>query len=137
MSGLELPFFDTSVLLYLVSSDSAKADRVEELLGDGGVLSVQVLNEFASVALRKHALTLAEVREVLACLREICTARPLSIDDHDSGLEIARRYGFALYDSMIVGSALGAGCSRLYTEDLQHHQVIDKRLTVINPFSRR
>ena len=43
-------FFDTNVLFYLLSKDATKSDRVEELLGSGGVVSVQVLNEFASVA---------------------------------------------------------------------------------------
>jgi predicted nucleic acid-binding protein len=46
-------FFDTNVLLYLLSEDAAKADRAEELIANGGVISVQVLNEFAVVASRK------------------------------------------------------------------------------------
>ena len=52
-------FFDTNVLLYLLSKDTAKADRAEILLASGGVISVQVLNEFASVASRKLALTIS------------------------------------------------------------------------------
>ena len=49
-------------------------------------------------------------------------------------LDIAARYGFSWYDSLIVATALEAGCDTLYTEDLQHGQVIDNRLTVTNPF---
>jgi len=127
-------FFDTSVLLYLISDDTRKADRVEEMLAGGGVLSVQVLNEFASVGLRKRALSLPEVRELLSTLREICVTRLLSLDDHDKALDIAERYGFALYDSVIVASALHAGCRKLVSEDLQHGQVIEKQLRVVNPF---
>ena len=55
MSGAEV-FLDTNVLLYLLSGDADKADRAEELIADGGVISVQVLNEFASVASRKFGL---------------------------------------------------------------------------------
>ncbi|MEZ5584156.1 MAG: hypothetical protein R3F37_16670 [Candidatus Competibacteraceae bacterium] len=46
-------FFDTNILLYLLSSDGAKADRAEQLIATGGVISVQVLNEFAARASAK------------------------------------------------------------------------------------
>jgi predicted nucleic acid-binding protein len=58
-------FFDTNVLLYLLSGDAAKADRAEAVLAWGGTISVQVLNEFAAVASRKLGLSYAEIREVL------------------------------------------------------------------------
>ncbi len=127
-------FLDTSVVLYLLSDEAAKADRTEELLAQTGVVSVQVLNEFAAVASRKLALSLPEIREVLGTVRTLCITHPLTEASHDLGLEIAQRHRFSLYDSMIVASALLAGCKTLYTEDLQHRQVIEKRLTVVNPF---
>jgi predicted nucleic acid-binding protein len=129
-------FLDTSVLLYLLSEESEKADRVEELLTQRGVISVQVLNEFTAVATRKLALSFAEVREVLDTVRALCETHPLTVETHDRGIQIAQRYGFSLYDSMIVASALLAGCRTLYSEDLQHRQVIDEQLTVINPFAK-
>jgi predicted nucleic acid-binding protein len=134
MSGGDA-FFDTSVILYLLSADGAKADRVEELLEHEGVISVQVLNEIAAVALRKHALSTGEVREFLADIRQFCAARPVTLEVHERGLDIAEQCGFSLYDSMIVASALEAGCRTLYSEDLQHGQTIGKRLKVINPFA--
>jgi predicted nucleic acid-binding protein len=129
-------FLDTSVLLSLLSEESEKADRVEELLTQPGVISVQVLNEFTAVATRKLALSFAEVREVLDTVRALCETHPLTVETHDRGIQIAQRYGFSLYDSMIVASALLAGCKTLYSEDLQHRQVIDEQLTVINPFAK-
>jgi predicted nucleic acid-binding protein len=128
-------FFDTSVLLYLLSGDGGKADRVEELLLRHGHISVQVLNELAAVILRKHALSIGEVREFLAGVREFCHTHPLTSETHEQGLEILQRYKFSLYDSMIIASAAGCGCRTLYSEDLQNGQVIEKRLKVINPFS--
>jgi predicted nucleic acid-binding protein len=133
MSGND-PFFDTSVLLYLLSEDAAKADRAESLIAAGGVISVQVLNEFAAVALRKHALSHGEIREVLDPIRRICRLVPLMQETHDLGLRLAERYGFSLYDSVIVAAALLAGCVTLYTEDLQHGQRIEERLLVCDPF---
>lgn len=135
MSGVE-SFFDTNVLLYLMSAETEKADRVEGLLQRSGVISVQVLNEFTSVATRKLGLSYAEVREVLDTVRVVCTTCPLTVEHYDKGIEIAERYRFSFYDSVIVASALLARCKTLYSEDLQHRQTIDDQLTVINPFAR-
>jgi predicted nucleic acid-binding protein len=56
-----------------MSSDAPKVDRAEALIGAGGVISVQVLNEFASVASRKLAMRRPEIREVLSTVRAICS----------------------------------------------------------------
>lgn len=127
-------FFDTNVLLYLLSGDSTRADRAEAALATGGVVSVQVLNEFASVAMRKVRMPLAEIREVLATVRALCKIVPVTEAMHDKGLEIADRYGLAIYDAMIVASALIAGCKILLSEDMQDGQVFDGALKIRNPF---
>ena len=77
MSGAR-SFFDTNVLLYLQSAGAAKADRAEELIAGGGVISVQVLNEFVAVATRKLAMSLAEIRDVLSVVRSLCAVEPLT-----------------------------------------------------------
>src|SRR5664279_3770447 len=122
MSEAEV-FFDTNVLLYLLSNDAAKADRAEALLATGGVVSVQVLNEFASVASRKLTMTIPEVREILSTVRSVCVVKSVDVETHDLGLELAERYGFSIYDGLIVAAAVRAGCAILYTEDLQPGQV--------------
>jgi predicted nucleic acid-binding protein len=128
------PFFDTSVLLYLLSGDTAKADRVETLLSARGVVSVQVLNEFAVVALRKLKMPLNEIREILDTIRAVCAVEPITVETHDRGLSVLERYRFSLYDSMLVAAALIAGAKIIYSEDLQNGQVIDNQLRVTNPF---
>lgn len=128
-------FFDTNILLYLLSADAAKADRAEALLSQGGHISVQVLNEFASIAIRKLKLTYAEVQEVLMPVRAICHLHPLTEETHDLGLRIAERYQVSIYDAMILASALTAGCSTLFSEDMQDGQLIDRRLLICNPFT--
>lgn len=133
MSGAD-SFFDTSVLLYLLSDDTVKADRIETLLGARGVISVQVLNEFAVVALRKLKMPLNEVREVLDTIRAVCAVEPITAETHDRGLAVFERYKFSLYDSMLVATALISGAEILYSEDLQHGQIIDNQLRVTNPF---
>ena len=127
-------FFDTNVLLYLLSADAAKADRAEELLVQGGHISVQVLNEFAAIAIRKLKMSHAEVRETLAPIRAVCTVNSLGEDDHELGMQLAERYRLSVYDAMIVASALAAGCKTLLSEDLQNGQLIDRELRIYNPF---
>lgn len=127
-------FFDTNVLLYLLSGDSTRADRAEAALATGGVLSVQVLNEFASVAMRKVRMPLDEIREVLATVRAVCKIVPITEATHDKGLEIADRYGLSIYDAMIVASTLIAGREILLSEDMQDGQVFDGALKIRNPF---
>jgi predicted nucleic acid-binding protein len=126
-------FFDTNVLFYLLSADAAKAQRAEQLLATGGVVSVQVLNEFAAVAARKLAMGIAEIRVILSTLRALCAVNPLDVATHELGLGVAQRYRYSIYDAMIVAAALRAGCSTLYSEDLRHGQKIE-RLTILNPF---
>jgi predicted nucleic acid-binding protein len=127
-------FFDTNVLLYLLSDDARKAGRAEEILSSGGVVSVQVLNEFAAAALGKRMLDFAELREMLAKIREVCTVKAVDVETHELGLAVCERYHFSVYDSMIIAVALRARCSTLYSEDFQHRQAIE-RLTIRNPFA--
>lgn len=129
-------FFDTNILVYLASGDAAKADRAEALVAKGGAISVQVLNELANVARRKMRLSWPETGALLGTLRALLTVHPLTIETHQTGLALAERYGLPLYDAMIAAAALEAGCDTLWSEDLQHRMVLEKRLRVANPFLR-
>ena len=128
-------FFDTNVLLYLLSKDAAKADRAEELIANGGILSVQVLNEFAAVASRKLSMSWVEIRDVLSPIRAVCEITPVTVTTHDRAIQIAEHYGFSFYDATIIASALEAGCKILYSEDLQDGQIIARQLKIRNPFA--
>lgn len=130
-------FIDTNILLYLLSADTNKADRAETIVRTGGLISVQVLNEMANVALRKLAMSWIEINEFLALIRSLCPAMPLTIETHDRGRLVAERYGLSVYDAMIVATALLGGCETLYSEDMQDGLVIDHQLSICNPFTRR
>lgn len=128
-------FIDSNVLLYLLSADAAKADLAESIVEAGGIISVQVLNEIANVTRRKLNMSWKETNEVLALVRSLCPVEPLTIETHDRGRLIAERYGLAVYDAMIVASALLAGCETVYSEDMQNGLVIDRKLRIRNPFA--
>lgn len=128
-------FLDTNVLIYSVAENDARSEVAEALLAAGGVVSVQVFNEFAATARRKLGMSWDDVTEGLNAVRVLCPSpRPVSIDTHDAAVEIARTHGFHMYDALVVASALAADCETLYTEDLQDGQIIDERLMIRNPF---
>jgi len=127
-------FFDTTVLIYAVARNDPRAATAEDLLAKGGTVSIQVLNEFVAVARRKLRMPWEEVVEGLAAIRVLCAPSvAITIDTHDAALRIAQRYGFHIYDSLIVAAAIEAGCTTLYSEDLQHGQTIGP-VTIRNPF---
>lgn len=132
MSGPDA-FFDTNVLLYLLADDEAKANRAEAILAEGGVVSVQVLNEFAAVARRKLGMSWPEIREILTTVRAICAVEPLTEATHELGVSIAERFGYTIYDGLIIASASLAGCGVLYSEDMQDGQIVES-VTICNPF---
>jgi len=127
-------FFDTNVLLYVASGDLTKADRAEELIGAGGVISVQVLNEITNLARRKMAMSWTDTRAFLSMIRGLLPVEPVTIDVHETGLALAERHGLSIYDAMIAASALHADCDTLWSEDMQHGSVLDNRLRIVNPF---
>jgi len=130
-------FFDTNILVYLASGDAAKADRAEASSAAGGAISVQVLNELAKVARRKMQMSWAETHAFLSMLRGLLTVHPLTLETHETGLELAERYGLSTYDAMIAASALHAGCDTLWSEDMRHGLTLGEGLRIVNPFRAR
>jgi len=127
-------FLDSNIVLYLASEDLLKADRAQELVAEGGTISVQVLNEIAIISRRKMGLSWAETRNFLLMIRGLLKVEPIAIEIHDVGISLAERYQLSVYDSMIVSAALSAECDTLLSEDLQNGLLINGRLRVLNPF---
>ena len=127
-------FLDTNVLVYAYSREDARTAAARQLLLDGGVVGLQVLNEFVSVARSKLAMTWAEVQEAVEKIVILCpNPRPLSLQTHLRALDLCKRYGFSIWDGLIIASALESGCTTLYTEDVQHGQVVGG-VRIENPF---
>ncbi len=127
-------FFDTNVLLYLASDDPDKADRAEAIVRDGGVISVQVLNEIANVARRKLRMSWADTSMFLAMLRGLLRVSPMTVAMHDTGMSLAERHGLSVWDSMILAAALHTGCDRLWSEDMQDGFLAEGGVRIVNPF---
>ena len=129
------PFIDSNVVLYLFSSDAAKANQAEQVLEAGGFISVQVLNEVTSVCLRKLKMSWQEVDEVLLALKATCSVLPLTLATHEMAVQLAKRFKLSFYDANIVASAVSSGASTLLSEDMQSGLLIDG-LSIQNPFRK-
>lgn len=128
-------FFDSNVLIYAMVSGDSRREWAQQLIARGGVISVQVLNEFVAVARRKMRMPWDDVIEALDAVRILFPSPvAITVDTHETALRIAQQCGFSIHDALIAASALEANCSMLYSEDLQDGQVIDGRLTIRSPF---
>lgn len=127
-------FLDSNVLVYAFTTDP-RAMRAQALLQQRPVISVQGLNEFANVARRKLGMDWHELREAIEALRVLCpTVLALDLAAHVEALRLAERYNHSIYDSLVLASALQAGCETVWSEDMQHGMSIEGRLRIANPF---
>jgi len=128
-------FTDSNVLLYLLSDVENKKEIAKQLLRTNPVISTQVITENINVAFKKFkSLTPQQIlqhKNFICLLSELVLINEKTID---LALEIKSKYQYQWFDSLIIASALQANCTFLYSEDMQHNQLIENRLTIINPF---
>lgn len=137
---MNLAFFDTNVLVYMFESNQTEKQRrasalYERHLGeDSAVISVQVLNEFFAAVTRKAAakMSISSAAEAVESLAK-GTVLPLDVDLTLAAMKRVERSRLSFWDALIVESALFGEAEVLYTEDLNHGQVIDG-LRIENPF---
>lgn len=134
-------FLDTNLFIYQIEAlDGKKAPIADRIIGDGissgnACISFQVVQECLNTVARKAEIRLepSEVREyldaVLAPLMRVGAGIPL----YEKAIDVQDRYSYSFNDALIIAAALEAGCTRLYTEDMQHGQRIEG-LTIENPF---
>jgi predicted nucleic acid-binding protein len=132
MTGLA--FVDTNVALYVIGKDSRKKAIAREILTGRPVVSTQVINEAVNVCLRRFAFTRERAYAFADILMRRMDVRPVDEATIRKSAEIAIRYRFSNWDSLIIAAALLANCNTLYSEDMQHGQTLDGKLTVVNPF---
>ncbi|MDM9623752.1 PIN domain-containing protein [Rhizobium sp. S96] len=127
-------FLDTNIIVYALSEDS-KALVAQSLLLEPFAMSVQALNEFANVGRKKLNLSWPEIESAVDALTTMAaTISSLNLSTTKGAIDLAKRYNLAFYDATMLSAALAMGCTRYYSEDLQHGLIIDGRMTVINPF---
>ena len=132
-------FLDTNIFVYMFDeTDPIKRQRAETLVRDSltnmtGCISYQVVQETLNVLIQRLNVSVESAMQLLDdILIPLWQINPTT-SLYRAGLRVHARYGFSYYDSLIVAAALEAGCTRLYTEDLQHGQQV-QTLTIENPF---
>jgi len=129
-------FFDTNVLVYCYTETEPEKKAIAVSLAQSpeAWVSTQVLQEMSNTLRKKFKRDWSDIQETF---EEVC--QNFQVFNNQSAhireaFRIAERYGFSLYDSLILSSSLAVGCSILYSEDMQNGQVIEGTLKVINPF---
>lgn len=127
-------FADTNIVVYTLDVDRKKQQKAISLMRATPVISVQVVNEFVSVALGKMKLPRPTTTRLVNILIKRCEVLDLTIEMVRHAISLGERYQLSHWDALIVASALQADCDILYSEDLHNGQIFEDRLKVINPF---
>ena len=131
-------FLDTNIIIYAYSEDEPKKQKIAnnllEKYAGRTVISTQVINELSNTLFRKFKLTADELKSVISELNDNIEIVNFSLETQLKGIEIKEKYKLQFYDSMILATALENSCQVLYSEDMQHKQIIEQSLQIINPF---
>jgi predicted nucleic acid-binding protein len=130
-------FLDSNLWVYLNSSE-AKAPVVRELVTKHFtdiVISTQVLGETYNVLVKKRFTNQETAQDIVSDLQDSFTISPITSTTVSHAMEINSRHGYSYWDSLIIASAMETGCVTLFSEDLHHSQLLDKKLTIVNPFA--
>jgi len=136
-------FFDTNIVVYLFdTSEKEKQLKAERLLLEpmgksSFYISSQVINEFVNITTGKikNPVTFERQIEIISFFQAFFFISSISVKTSIAAIELKLKYKFSYWDSLILAAALENKCSILYSEDMQHNQVIENTLKIINPFS--
>lgn len=134
MPAEQRTFIDSNIVLYALGTETLKQQAAWRVLFQFPLISVQVLNECSNVLIKKRKIDKSLVRSTLQDILKFVSVEAIGLPVVETAWILLDRYRFSYFDSLILASALTAHCQILYSEDLQHGQVIDGRLTIINPF---
>jgi predicted nucleic acid-binding protein len=127
-------FFDSNVLIYAFTQAGDKTNRAQQVLSPGGAVNVQALNETANTLRRKFNVDWPRIGQIIDAIVRVCpNPLPVALETHRTALRICERYRYSIYDGLIIAAAKEAGCTTLYSEDLQHSQIIEG-VRIENPF---
>ena len=129
-------FLDTNVLVYCYSStEHAKQDVAVKIAQNAQAwVSTQVLQELSNILRRKFGKSWKDVQQAIDEVSNNFHVFTNELETIRTAVQLAERYGYSFYDSLILSSSLVIGCSTVFSEDMQHSQVIEGKLEIINPF---
>lgn len=126
---------DTNILVYLhEDTPTFKSEISQKIVRNLPILSSQVLSEYINVLNRLLRTPKLHLIDHCLTVTEGCTVIGMDHQLIVRARELVVKYDFQVFDSIIVASALQAGCNVLYSEDFQHYMVVENQLTIINPY---
>jgi predicted nucleic acid-binding protein len=126
---------DSNIAIYAFGDAGTKSRIAADAIGRADFVSVQVLNEFASVAARKQGRSWPEIAGKVADIRAaVGCVLPIEESANAEALRIAERYRLSFCDALMLAVALHGGARTIYSEDMQHDLVIDGTLRILDPF---
>lgn len=130
-------FLDINLWVYFFVKDPPEKEtevrKIVELRASSLVVSTQTLGELCNVLLRKSSFSHSEVQDIISDLVDAFQILEINTSNIFSALEVNARYGYSYWDSLIIATAFQRNCSILYSEDMQHDQLIEGKLRIINP----
>jgi predicted nucleic acid-binding protein len=117
-----------------MDSDDRKRLIAQNILSAMPSINTQVLTEVANVCKRKFRYNKEATIKLWNFLLADCSFVQTNKSTFQSSIQLVEKYDFQLYDSLVVASALESGCKILYSEDMHHKLIVERKLTIINPF---
>jgi predicted nucleic acid-binding protein len=133
-------FIDTNILIYSYSEDEKDkqeiASNILDRNNDSIIISKQVINELSNILFKKFHLTSEKIENVILEIDNEISIVDFNLATQIKAIRLKDKYKLQFYDAVIVATALENHCNILYSEDMQHNQVIENKLTIINPFEK-
>ncbi|MCC5667705.1 PIN domain-containing protein [Nostoc sp. CHAB 5784] len=131
-------FIDTNLWIYLYAKNPPeKYYKVAEIIKNNSSLllvSTQVLGELFHVLTRKKFTSRTHAITIISDIINTFPVQAINTTEVIQALEINTKYNYSYWDSLIIATALLGKCSIIYSEDMQHNQLIDNKVRILNPF---
>ncbi len=126
---------DSNIIIYSHSLDDENKRTISRrFFKEKPVVSSQVISEYLNVMNRSFKMPKKELMESCSLWLEKCEIQPIVLSTIKLAQYLISRYDFQMFDGIIIAAALEANCQIVYSEDMQHGQIIENTLKIINPF---
>jgi predicted nucleic acid-binding protein len=130
-------FIDSNIWVYYYSmKPDEKFARAQEIIISNFtslVISTQSLGELYNVLVKKNMASQVNARRLIADLASEFPIVEIGTDTVLKAIDLSVKYGYSYWDSLIIATALVSNCGVLYSEDMQHDQLIENKLRIVNP----
>jgi predicted nucleic acid-binding protein len=127
---------DSNILVYAFSSaNDPRKEIAKQILSKCYIISLQAINETAYVLYKKFDLTPDQLESIVQFMKKQFLITDLTTGILDKTLKLLKKNNFNFWDNMMIASALQNRRTLLYSEDMNHNQIVENKLKIINPFT--